>query len=265
MSFTVDLGKVKTISDGFLTGCISTILFNPIDRALYLMVRDRKSFLDSSLWKNPYQGVSKALYGRVISYGVYLSLFDLYSDYFKNKVQKPVLLASLSTGVSSVALNHGFNVVKMYQWSHTGSHGMFKSTKLMTSQYGLRVFFKGFSHTCARDCLFSATYFILSDKWNKGKNFEINLAIASFSSILSSPLNYFRSRHFFDFQERDVNLKKMVLELSEGVKLKETLPKKISYIVQNRFNIGLGTLRVGFGMAVSDKIYRYLKETPYLR
>jgi hypothetical protein len=166
--------------------------------------------------------------------------------------------------MSTVCLSHGFNVIKMYQWSHKVSGGMFKSTKLMAAEYGWRVFFRAFPQTCARDCLFSATYFILSDKLNKEKNFGMSIAIASTSTALSSPLNYLRSRLFFDFRESNIPLTKIIHEIAEGMKSKETLSKKMLYIMQNRLNIGLGTLRVGFGMAVADKIYHYLKATPYL-
>jgi len=265
MSYTVEPKKtVKPILDGLVTGCISTVLFNPMDRALFLMVKDKKPFYEPSLWRSPYQGVGKALYGRIIAYGVYLSFFDLYSDFFKERTKHSLLLASLATGLTTVNLSHGFNVIKMYQWSHKTSNGIIKSTKLMAAEYGWRIFFRAYFQTCLRDCIFSTTYFYLSDKLNKEKRFGMNVAIASTATALSSPVNYLRTRLFFDFRESNVTLTKIFHELAEGVKSKETVPKKISYIVQNRFNIGFGTLRVGLGMAVADKIYRYLKETTYL-
>jgi hypothetical protein len=265
MSNMIDHTKnVKPIIDGFCTGCISTVLFNPIDRALFLMVKDKKPFYDPTLWRTPYQGVIKALYGRIIGYGVYLSFFDIYSDFFKKNTQQPLLLASVATGLSTVGLSHGFNVIKMYQWSHKTSDGMLTSVKLMTAAYGWRVFFRALPQTCARDCLFSTTYFMLSDKFNHEKKFERSIVIASGATALSAPLNYLRSRLFFDFQESRVPLIKIAEEIGSGMKLKKTFSRKLAYIMQTRFNIGLGTLRVGLGMAVADKIYHHLKATSYL-
>jgi hypothetical protein len=261
---TESLSFAKPLIDGVLTGCFSTALFNPVDRALYIMVRDKKPIMDPALWKTPYQGVTKALYGRIISYGVYLSFFDKYSDFFSQKVQHPLLFASLATSTSTVGLSQWVNVLKLYQWNHQVSLGMFRSTKQMVNAYGWRVFCRGLPQTLVRDFTFTSTYFFCMHKWNKEKKFAKNVVFASCATALTSPLNYFRNRVFFNFNEPHVPLKLVLHELSEEMKTKKTLWKKVGYIALERGNIGFGTLRVGVGMAVADKIYNYLKETSYL-
>jgi hypothetical protein len=258
------VNPVKPLIDGILTGCLSTVIFNPVDQTLFLMVKEKKPFFDPSLWKTPYRGVTKALYGRIMSYGVYLAFFDLYSDFFKKRTKQHLVLASLATGTSTVVCSHGFNVVKMYQWSHNSSGGMLQSTKLMTKEYGGRVFLTAFPQTCARDCLFSLGYFILSKKLNEKKKFGVSVLIASSSTALLSPLNYLRSRAFFDFKEPHVPVRRVAQELKEGMQAKKTLFQKVAFIAHSRFNIGFGTLRVGVGMAVADKIYHYLRGCSYI-
>lgn len=262
--FTIDQANLfKIYSDGVLTGIFSTILFNPADRALFLMVRDKKPIWDPSLWRKPYLGASKALYGRIVGYGVYLSFFDAYSHFFKEKTNHPLLLASLSTGLTTVCLTHHLNVIKMYQWSHQNTGGVIKSAKMMTSEFGSHVFLRGFFQTCLRDCLFSTTFFCLSKQLNTEQNFAKSVVIASSATALTSPINYLRSRIFFDFKDFPVPLTKVCQELAKEMHSKRGLLQKTSYIFFDRLNIGFGTLRVGLGMAVAQKFYHYLKSKPY--
>jgi hypothetical protein len=265
MTLTIDsVNTFKTYSDGILTGLLSTFLFNPVDRALFLMVRDKKPIWDRSLWRKPYSGVSKALYGRIVGYGIFFSLYEKYTNFYQKRTIHPLLLASLSTGLTSVALTHNFNVIKMYQWSHQKTGGVIKTTRVMAKEYGYGVFLRGFPQTCLRDSIFCVTLFSLSKLWNPEKNFIKNIAIASFATALSSPVNYLRNRLFFDFNEYPIPLTKIWQELAEGVGSQQRFMQKFSYIMHDRLNIGWGTLRVGLGIAVAQKIYDHLKSTSYL-
>lgn len=250
---------LKPVMAGLLTGCVSTAIFNPMDQALFLMIKEQKSFFNPSLWKNPYSGVSRALYGRIISYGVNLTLFDFYSNLYKDKSNHPLLLASISTAISTVGLSHGVNVLKMYQWSHPLSSSLLESTKIMVTVCGWSTFFRGLPETCARDCVFSANYFVLSDTYNSDRNFGISVALASTSTALSSPFNYLRSRQFFDFHEKRPSLKIIFKELSAGIKSHTSVKDKVAFVLHKQLNIGLGTLRVGVGMAVAEQLYKTIK------
>jgi len=77
----MDLSTFKKFTDGFITGCISTVLFNPMDRALYLMVKDRKSFFDITVWKHPYLGVRRVLIELCIFFIFFFNCFIFSSGF----------------------------------------------------------------------------------------------------------------------------------------------------------------------------------------
>lgn len=43
----------------FINGCVSTILFNPVDSALYKTVCDRKSFFSPCIWKESCENINQ--------------------------------------------------------------------------------------------------------------------------------------------------------------------------------------------------------------
>lgn len=252
-------GSTRLIFNGLITGGISTVLFNSLDRALFLMVKENKPILTASLWRHPYQGVTNAIYGRVIGYGIFFSLSDIYRDFFKDKTTHPTLCGSLATATTTVLLCQPVNVMKMYQWNHHVPGAFISSGTQLISKYGWKVMFKGFYPACVRDGIFASTYIGLSEKLNPDKYFTVNLAIASMATTISSPANYYRNRQFFNFDDRKIPLRKTVRELIDETKTKEGLVPKIQYVVHKRLNIGWGTLRVGLGIALANKIYDYLK------
>jgi hypothetical protein len=135
---------------------------------------------------------------------------------------------------------------------------------MMVSTYGYRVFARGFLETCLRDCLFTTTFFYLSQELNPEKNFTKSVVIASSATALSSPINYLRSRIFFNFADYPVSYAKMWKEVTNEMASQLGFWPKVAYLLQNRLNIGFGTLRVGLGMAVAQKVYNYLKTKSYL-
>lgn len=238
--------------DGIVTGIISSLVFNPIDRALFLRIREQKSFFNRALWTNPYQGVSKAAYSKVVGYGVYFSIYDICRD------RHSVFFSSMATALSTTCLTHVFNVHKAYQWSHLDG-SISKGVVALAREQGIRFFFRGIFYTALRDCLFTGLYFSLSSRFNPDKNFTANVLIASSASAVSSPVNYMRSRMFFNFKETGVTFNRVFKELKQDMLLKNSVSEKIVFLAYNRFDIGLGTLRVGGGIALADWMYRSLK------
>ena len=247
--------------NGVVTGSLSALL-NPLDRALHLSVKEKKSILTASIWKNPYQGVTKAFYSRMVSYGVFFSLSDIYKDFFKDKTTYPTLCGSVTTVMTTVALSQPISVIKMYQWNHNVSDKLISSGRYLVRTWGWRVLFKASIPTLTRDVIFTTTYMESSERLNPDKKFTTNLVIASLATALSSPFNYYRSRQFFNFNEGQIPIHKVIRELIEDSKVKKSWISKIKYIGYDSLNIGLGTARVGLGMALSDKIYCWLKTHP---
>jgi hypothetical protein len=236
---------IKKFVSGLIAGTVNTIIFNPVDRAIYLMVKEKKSLIDRSVWKNPYCGVRQAFYGRVIGYGMYFTLFDIYKGQTSN-----VLIASILTGCTTTILTNQMHVIKMYNWNHdTGNKQLFALGVDMYKKYGYVVFFKGAGLTMLRDSLFSSIFYGLSTKYNQEKNIFKDIFFASIGSLAASPINYARNEKYFNFDVK-VNSIDVVKEIGNDIK-----NGSIKHLIFNKFNCGWGTLRVGVGMALSKQIY----------
>lgn len=257
----------KSFVDGILTGCFSTFIFNPVDKALYEMVRDQKSIFDPSLWRHPYNGVGLALYGRIVGYGIYFSFFDLYKERFKSVSKHQnvnLLIASVSTGLTSVALTHPINLIKIYYWNHKTSLSLLGAGKELYTKWGWKFFLRGLEYTCLRDVLFSTTFFMLSKRNDERPSFIKDTIVTSCATAVAAVPNFFRNRHFFDFDERPPSIGMMVNEVKVELQKKPQFYQKVNFIFHERLNVGLGTLRVGIGMAIANQVYNYLKHSSYM-
>lgn len=140
----------------------------------------------------------------------------------------------------------------MYDWNNNTKTGIITHAKNIYDNHGSGTFFRGIHHTFLRDSLFSLVFFLLSEKYNKQKSLLNDCLFASCATIISSPVNYYRSRMYFDFNHCP-KFAYITNELIEEIK--KTKGNKIYYLLHNKFNVGFGTLRVGMGIALSKKIY----------
>lgn len=241
--------------NGTVTGVVSTYVFNPFDRALYLAMRDRTRFLDPRNWARPYQGVTTALYSRTLGYGIYFSLYDS----LRQNMGLSTLKASVVTGCVIPLANHPINVVKMYNWNRDTSEGLVPLAKEMHRKYGPRIFALGLQYTMVRDVAFTTLFYGLTERFNRKKSFTRDVVLASTATALSSPLNYFRNSLYFSFNQHGrtghVTFGEIFRDLQRDVMGRGTTGDKVRYLFQDRFCVGWGTLRVGVGMALSKKIY----------
>ncbi|KEP64971.1 UNVERIFIED_CONTAM: mitochondrial carrier superfamily protein [Hammondia hammondi] len=68
------------ISCGILTGAVSSTLFTPFDRAVYLSVTARRPLFDRRNWLRPYQGVLNTFTSRAINTGLYYPLESIFKN-----------------------------------------------------------------------------------------------------------------------------------------------------------------------------------------
>ena len=238
----------KKILNGFVTGLISAYLFNPFDKALYLVVKNKTHMFNKEIWKSPFKGVCQTLYNRVIGYGIYFSAYDIFKQYygFNN------IVSGALAGTITALFNNPIHVVKMYNWNTSDKKSFIILSTDIYRKYGLGRFYYGLSYTTFKDVLFSCIFFALSEKYNKDKLILYNIIFASLATIITSPVYYFRNRIYFDFNN-PVKLKDMIIELQS--QLVTTNQNKIVYLFHNKFNIVFLTLRTSIGLAVSKKIY----------
>ena len=154
-----------TIVPAVLSGAVQSVLFNPVDRALYLRVHNRRSFLHASNWSSPFQGFSNAATYRTLCAASYLFWQDTSKVYgmkhYSAFCEDNPLTVQLSVGLVSgtfngVCLNQLQNV-KYRMW--TDGEGSFRSVcRQMYRDAGIRVFFRGIKVCIARDALFGVVY-----------------------------------------------------------------------------------------------------------
>ncbi|CBZ52120.1 putative mitochondrial carrier domain-containing protein [Neospora caninum Liverpool] len=65
---------------GILTGAVSSSVFTPFDRALYLSVTARRPLLDRRNWSRPYQGLLNTFTSRAINTGLYYPLESIFTN-----------------------------------------------------------------------------------------------------------------------------------------------------------------------------------------
>ena len=83
------------IFSGILTGILSAIIFNPIDKAIYISTTKNLAITNKEIWKNPYKGSLNTISTRIITSGLYFTYLDYYSSVSTNKCNIS-LMTSLS-------------------------------------------------------------------------------------------------------------------------------------------------------------------------
>lgn len=240
--------------NGFITGISSTFIFNPFDKAIYLMVKDNKPIYDKNIWKNPYKGVTHALYNRVLSYGFFYPLNDYYNNYFN------VPLSGIMASSSVAILNNPLNVIKLYNWNNNSNQNFVKLFNKLRLEHGMKIFMYKLHYTLIRDSIFGGVFITLSHYYNQEKSLLKDTIYGALATSLSSPINYFRNRAYFDLN-KSISIQEMIRELKNDIKKNNYNRKQIlKYLVLDKFCINYGTLRVGLGMALSKKIYNFLEK-----
>jgi len=98
---------------GLASGTLTTILFNPYDRALFLSVRDHRPFLSRQNFLTPYQGLWQSIGIRAISGGLWFPLEHFFKAYFKDNLS---FLAGSAAGICSSAILNPMTAIKYQTW-----------------------------------------------------------------------------------------------------------------------------------------------------
>jgi hypothetical protein len=257
--------KKSILYASIASGTIQAILFNPIDRALYLRVHHRTSIFNKEIWKNPFQGFTNVVLYRTISGASYFYLQDKTKqsiEKYKINICHPYIynfIVGFTAGSINGMILNQFQIIKYQMWSK--NHGNFISVaKQMYSNAGIQMFFRGIKITIMRDCVFGFIYEILrlshvTKHYDQNVQFLYNMNAAIFASIASSPFNYCRSCIYgTSYLSSSIGINNLLRFLYLEIKSKKSIKKKITHL-NFRLNIGLGTMRVGFGMGCGQFIF----------
>lgn len=177
------MNKVDVIS-GLSTGIISAIIFNPLDKAIYVSTTKNINILNRNAWHNMYSGVSYTILSKLITSGLYFTYIDYYSRHTNNNVE----IALITTLCCSIT--NPIQLVKYNSWYNDIS--IKTSTNNIIKNHGYKGFCIGIYALLMRDFIFNYIYLSLKVKDNHINNIlTINGAL-----IAVSPINVIKNKKY---------------------------------------------------------------------
>jgi hypothetical protein len=213
------------IYSGIITGFTSSIIFNPLDKIIYLSTTKNISLMNKSIYYNLYQGILNTILTRIINSGLYFTIIDNSSH-----TLSPFQLSFLTASMSSIT--NPLQIIKLHSWYNNISN---KNTyHFILKKYGLRGFTIGAPALFMRDFIFNFIYISNKEK----DNHLYNLSIVTCGLIISSPLNLIKNKKYANFD----NIK--------------TILKTFHY---KQLGIGKNILRSSLYFYFNQILYNYIK------
>lgn len=152
------------------SGVIQAVLFNPVDRALYVRVKFRRSsFLDKRNFERPFQGFMNSAVYRTLVGSSYVFWQDTFQVLVENRFpcqcqasvspQLNAAIIGLFAGMfNGLALN-AMQTVKFRMWTSDERYITFmKTARMLYKEGGSAMFFRGCLATVLRDSVFGVVY-----------------------------------------------------------------------------------------------------------
>jgi len=261
---------------GFGAGVSITGLLNPVDRALFLSVSKRRSFLDPCNWRQPFQGLGQSLVGRAVSTGLWFPLERMAQDFFGRQgiAERSPTLASTAAGQTAGVMNalllSPLQFIKYQTWGLPEGKRSFGRTALKIHRTaGVSIFFRGLPATMMRDALFggcfSTTRHALRGRAAHAARdrelpveplqFGADFVAAGAATTLSAPFNYARNMQFSArLADPTPGTWPLLQHLLREARALPTLSARLGFLLR-RNNVGWGTLRVAGGMALTAHLF----------
>jgi len=172
------------ITSGLATGLISAVLFNPIDKAIYLSTTKDLKITNLNLWKSLYKGSSISILIRVINSGLYFSYIDYYSSISKSPLEISLLTSSIAL------MTNPLQILKFKSWYNNIS--LNQTYSLIIKNYGYKGFMIGAYPLFMRDLIFNYIYISLKEK----ENHLNNIGAICLGLVVVSPLNLIKNKKY---------------------------------------------------------------------
>jgi len=171
------MSNSSEITTGLATGILSAIIFNPIDKAIYLSTIKNYKITDKNIWMNLYKNSSISILSKVITSGLYFSYLDYYSSISNSNIQSSFMISSICL------ISNPLQIIKFKSWYYNIS---IKNTcNLIIINNGYKGFMIGGTSLFLRDLVFNYIYLSLKKK----ENHLNNLGVVCLGLIIVSPLN----------------------------------------------------------------------------
>lgn len=172
------------VISGLTTGIFTAILFNPIDKAIYVSTTKNLSILNKEVWSHCFKGTFNTILTRLITSGLYFTFLDKLSATYS-----PFQTAFMTSFACNI-LTNPIQLIKYHGWYNNISIN--ESYKFIYKTYGIRGFGIGFPSILLRDICFNYSY--LSFK-KKDEHFH-NLSLITLSLVGVSPLNLIKNKKY---------------------------------------------------------------------
>lgn len=185
---------------GFTAGILQAGIFSPIDKALFLSIKNQSAFLSWNNFHNPFQGFFQSIGGRALSAGLYFPLEQLFRSRLPsivdhwNSSNKPSLkrtrsdayepirrrpttkrtmndenhafenfLAGTTAGALNAMILNPLSAIKYKTWGRSRNRGMIYEiySMLRKSNGSIVPFINGTRSTLLRDVTFGGAYTLL--------------------------------------------------------------------------------------------------------
>jgi hypothetical protein len=215
-------------TSGLGAGFLSAIIFNPIDKAIYLSTTKDLKITNSNLWKGLYKGSSLSILTRIITSGLYFSYIDYYSSVLNSNFQ----VASITA--LSCLITNPLQIIKFKSWYSDSS--ITDTYFHIKNKYGYRGFMIGGSSLFMRDLVFNYIYLSLKKKDEHLNNIGgICLAL-----VAVAPLNLIKNKKYGN---------------NESLK---NITKNFKF---SQLGISYSVIRMGLGFYTSQYLYDSIKST----
>lgn len=263
-----------------ITGVISTGVFNPIDRGLYLAVTEKRPFLSRKNFISPYQGAWQAMVQKcTVGNTYYIVQNELEAQlrpYMLTHMKANELAINISTGLISgtvnAIINNPANTIKYQTWNGD-KQKYFKTVHSLWLANGLKSFSRGTNPTIYRDAVFGVVYEVSRQylhsqidsvtKIQAPQNsliswgFACNALSGMFATLIASPFNYARNMQLkVQPSEKAPSTYESLNALYKEAKLKNSSYLERAGFFANKCQLGWGTARSGVGMAVGQTVFR---------
>ena len=172
------------VISGLATGLMTAILFNPIDKAIYVSTTKNISIYNKEVWSKCFKGTLNTTLTRLITSGLYFTFLDKLSI-----VYSPFQTAFLTSFACNL-LTNPIQLVKFHSWYNNIT--LKESYNSIYRNYGIRGFGIGFVPILLRDMFFNYSYL----SFKKKDDHLHNLSIITLSLICVSPLNLIKNKKY---------------------------------------------------------------------
>jgi hypothetical protein len=168
---------------GVATGVISSLIFNPFDKVVYVSTTKNISIFNKNIWTELYKGSLFTISTKIITSGLYFSYLDYY--YQKtNSVVQTSLITSVMCGITSP-----IQLIKFHSWYNDCSYK--NSIRVIYKNFGYKGFFVGMFPLITRDFFFNNIYLSF-----KSDNHLINIAAVCCGLVVVSPFNLIKNKKY---------------------------------------------------------------------